>query len=128
MSYIYERDGPAAYPDDPARTGDVPEPSLLEEEYFDSQVILYQEEIKDKLLDLVAQKRKSVMLDLVEYTQDSFAEYLQDDLDSAQFLLLIKALFDDNSRVQAQEYVTQKLKTLSESAARSLAANDIHWS
>jgi hypothetical protein len=128
MPYIYERDGPAAYPDDPARTGDAPELSLAEEKYFDSQVILYQEEFKDKLLDLAAQKRKSVMLDLVEYTQDSFAEYLQETLDSAQFLLLIKALFDDNSRVQAQEYVSKKLKTLSESAAKSLAAQDVHWS
>jgi hypothetical protein len=128
MSYIYERDGLAACPDDFSRTGDAPELSLAEEKYYDSQVILHQEELKDELLDLAAQKRESVMLDLIEYTQDSFAEYLRDVLEPEQFLLLIKAIFDDNSRVQAEEFVTQKLKSLSESAARSLAANDVHWS
>lgn len=128
MSYIYERDGPSAYPDDPSRTGDAQELSLAEEKHFNSQVTLHQEELKDELLDLAAQKRESVMLDLIEYTQDSFAEYLRDVLEPEQFLLLIKAIFDDNSRVQAEEFVTQKLKSLSESAARSLAANDIHWS
>lgn len=128
MSYVYERDGPSAYPDDPSRTGDAQELSLAEEKHFNSQVTLHQEELKDELLDLAAQKRESVMLDLIEYTQDSFAEYLRDVLEPEQFLLLIKAIFDDNSRVQAEEFVTQKLKSLSESAARSLAAQDIHWS
>ena len=128
MSYVYERDGPSACPDDLSRTGDAPELSLAEEKYFNSQVHLHQEELKDELLDLAAQNRESVMLDLIEYTQDSFVEYLQDTLDSTQFLMLIKALFDDNSRVQAQEYVSNKLKTLSESAAKSLAAQDVHWS
>jgi len=128
MSYVYERDGPSACPDDPSRTGDAQELSLAEEKYYESQVGVYQEELKDELLDLAAQNRESVMLDLIEYTQDSFAEYLRDVLEPDQFLLLIKALFNDNSRVQAQEYVTQKLKTLSESAARSLAAQDVHRS
>ena len=126
MSYVYERDGPSACPDDPLRTADAQELSQLEEMYYESQVEMYQEELKEELLDLVAQNRKAVMLDLTEWTQDSFAEYLQDELEPEQFMLLIKALFDDNSRKQAEAFVTQKLKTLSESAARSLATQDIH--
>lgn len=127
MSYVYERDGPMACPDDPSRTGDAQELSLAEEKHYYSQVALHQEELKDRMLDLIFDFQTVVELKDSTLNKNELAQKLLESFEPEEIMVLIRAIYTEKDRIEASQFIETKLKDFAEETAKNLAQQSVNW-
>lgn len=130
MSYIYERDGLAAYPDDPGRTGEPEDCSLTKQQYYEDQIKVHTEQVQQQIWEVLFDLEPYVQLTSAwnptkQVTKQDLIDYLRDELNTAEITLLIKGNIDDHARDTAHQMMNKKFAALATGRSVELATADL---